>query len=118
LTDTVDIPELVAALTSLNASDNRQLPAKFVTKREARRQGWHPGRDLWSVPALKGKSIGGDHFQNREARLPATGRRWREADLDYHGGRRGAKRLLYADDGMRVITLDHYRTFLPIPQCE
>jgi guanyl-specific ribonuclease Sa len=73
--------------------------------------------DLWKVKNLKGKSIGGDRFGNRERQLPDGGRKWREADLDYKGGQRGAKRLLYSDDGLRMVTVDHYATFREVPAC-
>lgn len=112
----IDEKELADALNALNK--NRSLPAKFMTKREAQSAGWRPGKDLWSVPSLQGKSIGGDRFGNREGRLPDAGRRsWQEADLDYKGGHRGAKRLLYSNDGLRMVTVDHYKTFSEVPAC-
>jgi len=113
----LDEAELVEALRALGASHGRSLPPAFVTKRHAQAAGWRPGADLWRVPALRGKSIGGDRFGNREGSLPGGKRRWREADLSYRGGRRGAKRLLYSDDGLRFVTVDHYRTFLDVPAC-
>ncbi len=116
LTARIDPRELAEVLRTLDRTDNRRLPPKFVTKREARERGWKPGRDLWSVPGLRGASIGGDHFRNREDRLPAG--KWREADLDYQGGRRGGKRLVFSGDGRRFITVDHYRTFMEIPLCQ
>ncbi len=111
----IDQQELAEMLRSLNSSRNRSLPPKFVTKREAQSQGWRPGRDLWSVSTLRGSSIGGDHFSNREGRLPYA--KWREADLDYKGGHRGAKRLIFSQDGRRFVTVDHYKTFMEIPSC-
>lgn len=111
----IDEAELAGMLAALNASRNASLPSRFVTKREARQSGWRPGRSLWEVPALKGKSIGGDRFGNREGRLPRGN--WREADLDYKGGHRGAKRLLFSGDGQRRVTVDHYQTFIEIPEC-
>lgn len=109
----VDEAELMDALIALNAG--RRLPEKFVTKREAQQAGWRPGRDLWQVPALRGHSIGGDRFGNREGRLPPGD--WREADLDYRGGHRGAKRLLFSRQGERRVTVDHYQTFIEVPPC-
>jgi hypothetical protein len=117
LSTKVDQAELVEALQTLNKSRNHDLPAKFINKRDARKAGWRPGRDLWSVAALRGKSIGGDHFGNREKRLPDGRRKWREADLDYKGGHRGAKRLLFANDGLRMLPVDHYQTFVEVPAC-
>lgn len=112
----VDEAELVETLHTLNASRNARLPDKFVTKREALSAGWRPGRDLWGVPALNGKSIGGDRFGNYERQLPQG--QWREADLAYKGGRRGAKRLIFARAGQRFVTVDHYQTFIEIPACQ
>ncbi len=114
----IDAGELIAALRALNASHDRALPEQFVTKRQAQRAGWRPGMDLWSVAGLRGKSIGGDVFGNREGKLPAGRRRWREADLGYHGGHRGAKRLIFSDDGLRQVTVDHYRSFREVPRCD
>jgi ribonuclease T1 len=111
----IDEAELTAMLDELNNTGNERLPAKFVTKRRARERGWKPGSDLWSVPSLRGSSIGGDRFGNREGRLPRG--RWREADLDYHGGHRGSKRLIFSDDGRRYVTVDHYRRFVEVPAC-
>ncbi len=111
----IDESELTGMLAALNASRNARLPENFVTKREAQQSGWRPGRDLWAVTALKGKSIGGDRFGNREGRLPSGS--WREADLGYQGGHRGAKRLLFSKDGLRWVTVDHYQTFIEIPIC-
>jgi hypothetical protein len=113
----IDEAELVSILQSLSASGNRKLPPNFLTKGQATKRGWRPGRDLWEVPGLRGKSIGGDRFQNREGKLPDGGRSWRESDLDYKGGKRGAKRLVYSDDGRRMVTVDHYSTFTEVPTC-
>ncbi|MBT1075665.1 ribonuclease domain-containing protein [Geobacter grbiciae] len=118
LRPTIDEGELAAMLQSLNGSNNRNLPPKFVTKSQAKKMGWRPGRDLWASTRLKGKSIGGDRFANREGRLPAGGKKWHEADLDYKGGHRGAKRLIYSNDGLRMVTVDHYRTFTEVPPCQ
>lgn len=110
----LDSQELADALATLNKSG--KLPEHFVTKRMARAAGWLPGHDLWSVPALKGKAIGGDRFNNFEKQLPQD--QWREADLSYHGGRRNANRLIYAESGRRYLTVDHYRQFVEIPSCQ
>ncbi len=111
-------PELVAVLQSLNASHHTKLPPKFVTKKQAQKMGWRPGQNLWAVKKLKGKSIGGDLFTNREGQLPNGGRTWHEADLTYKGGHRGAKRLVYSNDGLHWVTVDHYQTFTEVPPCQ
>jgi ribonuclease T1 len=113
----IDEQELVLILRALNETNNKKLPPKFVIKNQAMKLSWKPGKDLWASEKLKGKSIGGDAFSNREGRLPNGKRIWHEADLDYKGGRRGAKRILYSNDGLRRITVDHYQSFKEVPPC-
>jgi ribonuclease T1 len=113
----IDERELLLILKALNETDNKKLPPKFIAKNRARKLGWKPGGDLWAFEKLRGKSIGGDTFGNREGRLPSGKRIWHEADLDYAGGRRGPKRIVYSNDGLRTITVDHYKTFKEIPSC-
>ena len=109
----IEATDLSEVLTHL--ARHRQLPPRYVTKQFARQQGWRPGADLWSIPSLHGKRMGGDRFGNRERQLPDG--QWREADLGYYGGRRSAQRLVFSSDGMRFVTADHYRTFIQVPQC-
>ena len=107
-----DIQGFVAAVTAVRR-DGR-LPPRWITKGEAERAGWRPGQDLCA--AARGHAIGGDRFGNREHRLPERrGRAWREADLDFACGRRGAKRLLWSSDGLVYVTTDHYESFEPVP---
>jgi ribonuclease T1 len=113
----IDEKELVLILKTLNETENKKLPPQFVTKSRARKLGWKPGKDLWVSEKLKGRRIGGDAFGNREGRLPNGKRVWHEADLDYTGGRRGPKRIVYSNDGLRWITVDHYMTFKEVPPC-
>ncbi len=94
------------------------LPDCYLTKDEARGEGWRRGRDLWRH--APGTAIGGDRFHNRERRLPANHNgTYREADLDYQGGRRGARRMVYVQgsDGrwLQWITVDHYHSFARVP---
>ncbi|AOF01100.1 ribonuclease Ba [Serratia marcescens] len=93
---------------------HQRLPDYYVTKKQAREQGWDPrSGNLCSV--LPGKAIGGDRFSNREGQLPtAGGRVWREADINYQCGRRGADRLLYSSDGLIFVTRDHYKNFIRV----
>ena len=59
-----------------------------------------------------GKSIGGDYFGNREGLLP-EGESYRECDIDYAGGYRGAERLVYSTDDWDIYyTEDHYESFV------
>ena len=85
------------------------LPQNFITKKQAGELGWQGG-DLWRY--ARGKSIGGDRFGNFERRLPdKKGRIWRECDIEYRGGSRGAKRLIFSNDGLIFYTADHYESF-------
>lgn len=91
-----------------------RLPDWYLTKAAARQHGWQPGRDLCAV--APGHALGGDRFGNREGLLPdRPGRVWFEADLDYACGRRGARRLVFSNDRLVYVTLDHYRSFEPVP---
>ncbi len=109
----VDVDEFVETVRSLRTE--RRLPARYVTKGEAERLGWRPGTDLCRV--ARGRSIGGDRFGNFEGRLPSRpGRTWREADLDFDCGRRGAKRLVFSSDGLIFVTIDHYESFREVPR--
>ena len=88
-----------------------QLPCNFITKNEARDLGWEGG----SVQKyLEGAAIGGDKFGNREGILPkADGRQYYECDIDTDGeNSRGAKRLVYSNDGLIYYTEDHYESFI------
>jgi len=87
------------------------LPSNYVTKKQAQAAGWDSSRgDLDEV--LPGKSIGGDRFGNYEGLLPkSASRRYYECDIDYEGGYRNAKRIIYSNDGLVYYTQDHYKTF-------
>lgn len=88
-----------------------KLPVNYITKKEAQDMGWDPSKGNLS-DILPGMSIGGSAFGNYEGALPrANGRRYFECDIDYDGGYRGAKRLVYSNDGLVFYTEDHYNTF-------
>lgn len=93
---------------------HQRLPDYYITKKQAREQGWDArSGNLCSV--LPGKAIGGDRFSNREGRLPTANKRvWREADINYSCGRRGAYRMLYSSDGLIFVTRDHYKNFIQV----
>lgn len=115
LGDKIDPKELADTIVSLE-QDNR-LPDKFVTKKKAQSLGWQPGKSLYSVQALKGKSIGGDRFNNFEQQLPKG--QWHEADLANTGGHRGAFRLVYQNHATPAyVTVDHYQHFSEVPSCQ
>ncbi len=85
-----------------------ELPSNFITKKEAKKLGWSGGSLEDYAP---GKSIGGDVFGNREGVLPDYGK-YHECDIDTKGKKkRGAKRIVYSDDGRIYYTEDHYETF-------
>ena len=85
-----------------------KLPGNFITKNKARDLGWDSSKgNLWDV--APGKSIGGDRFGNYEGILPEG--KYRECDVNYAGGYRGAERLIYGEDGSVWYTNDHYESF-------
>lgn len=88
-----------------------ELPENFITKKQAKELGWVSSEgNLHEV--APGKSIGGDYFGNYEGILPEKkGREYHECDIDTDGGYRGAKRIVYSDDGLIYYTEDHYETF-------
>ena len=88
------------------------LPSNFITKDAARDKGWSGG-GLDAVAGLEGKCIGGDRFGNAEGLLPKkSGRQYYECDIDtLHAKERGAKRIVYSNDGLIYYTGDHYETF-------
>lgn len=87
-----------------------RLPDNFITKKEAQKLGWSGGS---LEPYAPGKCIGGSHFGNYEGILPeAEGREWTECDIDTLGAdSRGAKRIVFSNDGLIYYTEDHYETF-------
>ena len=87
------------------------LPDNFITKEEARELGWDGGSVEVYAP---GFAIGGDRFYNREGLLPeAPGRYYYECDIDTDGwDSRGARRLVFSNDGLIYYTPDAYSTFI------
>ena len=88
---------------------NKQLPDYYLTKSEARNQGWIASKgNLCDV--LPGRAIGGDKFSNREKTLP-KGEQYFEADVNYNCGNRNADRIVFTKNGDVYLTKDHYRSF-------
>ena len=88
-----------------------KLPSNYVTKKEAETvYGWSGGALDAIAP---GKAIGGSYYGNYEGRLPdKKGREWTECDIDTIGQtKRGAKRIVFSNDGLIYYTPDHYETF-------
>lgn len=88
-----------------------ELPPNYITKSAAEDLGWSSSKgNLWK--AANGKSIGGDRFGNYEGQLPKKkGRQYYECDIDYQGGYRNEKRIIFSNDGLVYYTADHYKTF-------
>lgn len=86
------------------------LPSNFITKKEAEKLGWSGGS---LEPYAPGKCIGGDRFGNYEGLLPRkTGRSYTECDIDTLVQKsRGAKRIVFSNDGLIYYTDDHYASF-------
>lgn len=87
-----------------------KLPPNYITKKETQDLGWEGGSVEKFAP---GKCIGGSYFGNYEGNLPTKkGREYHECDIDTLGkSSRGAKRIVYSNDGLIYYTDDHYETF-------
>ena len=86
------------------------LPQNFITKKEAQSLGWNSGG---LEPYAPGMCIGGNRFGNYEGLLPEKdGRTYTECDIDTLGAEsRGAKRIVFSNDGLIYYTEDHYESF-------
>ncbi|MEG2515898.1 MAG: ribonuclease domain-containing protein [Acidaminococcaceae bacterium] len=88
----------------------KKLPVNFITMQEATKLGWQQGTPLEKV--APGKSLGGDVYKDVANLLPAQeGRTYKECDLDYAGGQRTEKRLVYSNDGLVFYTSNLYQSF-------
>jgi hypothetical protein len=106
-----DVAGFVETVQSLR--DQKRLPPRYVTKDAARTHGWRGGGlcDAWP-----GHAIGGDTFHYFSGALAgAPGRAYREADLDATCHSRGPKRLIFSNDGLIYVTVDHYNSFVTVP---
>lgn len=90
-----------------------ELPPNYITKSDARKLGWEGGTP---EKYRAGSAIGGDSFGNFEGLLPkAGGRSYTECDIDTEGkSSRGAKRLIFSNDGLYFYTDDHYESFTEV----
>ena len=91
--------------------EHGELPEYYITKSEAKSLGWVPSKgNLCEV--APGRAIGGDIWTNRQKSLPTkSGRKYFEADLNYHCGNRNADRVVFSNDGLVFVTFAHYRSF-------
>lgn len=106
----VSIEQLTEEKTVISyVKQNHRLPDYYITKSEARKQGWNPSKGNL-CETLPGKAIGGDKFGNREGRLP-DGDQYFEADVNYHCGGRNADRIIYTKNGDVYLTKNHYKSF-------
>lgn len=87
-----------------------RLPENFITKKQAQELGWNGGS---LEPYAEGRCIGGSRFGNYEGLLPEKdGRVYTECDIDTLGAdSRGAKRIVFSNDGLIYYTDDHYKSF-------
>lgn len=108
--DSSEIDELTAEKRVIDfVQTHKELPEYYLTKVEARSQGWVASKgNLCAV--LPGHAIGGDKFSNREKTLP-VGAQYFEADVNYTCGRRNADRIVFTKNGDVWLTHDHYKTF-------
>ena len=108
--NTENIDELTNENKVINyVKATRHLPDYYVTKSEAKKNGWVPSKgNLCDV--LPGKAIGGDKFSNREKNLPGN-EQYFEADVNYNCGNRNADRIVFTKNGDVYLTKDHYKSF-------
>ena len=88
-----------------------ELPGNYVTKAKAEDAGWTGGSvERWTG---EGTALGGSYFGNYEGLLPKEqGRTYAECDVDTVGeNSRGAKRIVFSNDGLIYYTEDHYESF-------
>ena len=87
-----------------------KLPENYVTKAQCKALGVSTGH---VSEVVEDGAIGGDTFGNREGLLPKkAGRTWTECDIDTWGRTtRGAKRIVFSNDGLVYYTSDHYNSF-------
>ena len=84
------------------------LPDNYMTKKEAKKLGWSGGSLENYAPDMV---IGGDRYGNYEGNLP-DGKNYTECDIDTHRKKkRGAKRIVFSEDGYVYYTEDHYDSF-------
>lgn len=105
-----NIDELTSENIVINyVKSNHRLPDYYITKGEARKQGWIASKgNLCDV--LPGRAIGGDNFSNREKNLP-SGNKYFEADVNYNCGNRNADRIVFTKNGEVWLTKNHYKSF-------
>jgi guanyl-specific ribonuclease Sa len=80
------------------------LPSNYRTKSQFNKSDYTKDNKL---------STGGDRFYNKEGILPdITNIKYIEADIDYTGGGRNAKRIVYSADPLLIFyTSDHYLSY-------
>ena len=94
-----------------------KLPDEYITKSEARSNGWDRGKAVGTTNP--GKQLGGDLFKNTDNLLPeAKNRIWTEVDIGLDSlisrAKQPGTRLVYSNDGLLFITTDHYESFFKI----
>lgn len=91
-----------------------KLPEYYITRKEAEFLGWKKKKGNLAKIAPD-QMITGGVYRNDDGKLPdLPDRVWNEADLDYNGGFRNSKRIIFSNDGLIFVTYDHYNTFIEI----
>ena len=85
----------------------KKLPKNYYKKNQ-----FYDISDQWNMQNKI--SCGGDTFKNREGLLPKNDH-YIECDIEYRGGGRNAKRLVFSIETLNVFyTSDHYKSFTQI----
>ena len=89
------------------------LPEYYITGSELQSLGWKWGKAPSKYAPGKMAMMG--IYRNDNGHLPsAPGRVWYEADINYTDGKRNAQRVLWSNDGLVLVTYDHYQTFVDV----
>ena len=83
----------------------KHLPSNYLTKAEANARGCNGGNP--QVTLGGNVYIGGDRYMNFEGLLPEDAEYY-ECDVDYSDEYRGAKRLVFTEEGTVYYTENHY----------
>ena len=90
-----------------------KLPDYYITFDTAKQLGWN--RKKGNLADIAPGCMITREYYNDKGLLPnKLGRTWREADINYAGGKRGADRIFFSNDGLIFVSYDHGATFIEI----
>ena len=94
--------------------NEKKLPDYYITYEQALELGYIPNEGNLDI-VTPDRVLTRGQFDNRNGHLPEKPDRiWYEADINYEGGYRNNERIVYSNDGLLFVTLDHYKTYIEI----